>query len=129
VLPRRRRGRADEFDERRFLTSRQLGRLLAEIPEQWRTLFEPLASAGLPISEAIGLRVMDARLNADAPCVHVRRAIVIGPRDDTPVLDAHEAPDGDRAPCPATVRAGSAEARRSCRRRRETAGLSPSRGS
>ena len=54
MLPRRRRGRAYEFDERRFLTQRALARLLAEIPEQWRTLFELLASTGLRISEAIG---------------------------------------------------------------------------
>jgi integrase len=76
VLPRRRRGRAYEFDERRFLTRQQLARLLAEIPGQWRPLFELLASTGLRISEAIGLRVMD--LGTDAPCVHVRRAIVNG---------------------------------------------------
>jgi len=56
VLPRRRRGRAYEFDERRFLTRQQLARLLAEIPEQWRTLFELLASTELRISEAVGLR-------------------------------------------------------------------------
>jgi integrase len=78
VLPRRRRGRAYEFDERRFLTRQQLARLLAEIPEQWRPLFELLASTGLRISEAIALRVMDAELDPDAPCVDVRRAIVNG---------------------------------------------------
>jgi integrase len=76
VLPRRRRGRAYEHDERRFLTRRQLARLVAEIPPQSRPLFELLASTGLRISEAIGLRVMDAGLDTDAPCVHVRRAIV-----------------------------------------------------
>jgi integrase len=78
LLPRRRRGRPYEFDERRFLTRHQLERLLAEIPEQWRTLFELLAATGLRISEAIGLRVMDAALDTAAPCVHVRRAIVNG---------------------------------------------------
>jgi integrase len=78
VLPRRRRGRAYEFDERRFLSREQLARLLAEIPARWRALFELLASTGLRISEAIGLRVMDAALGTDAPCVHVRRAIVNG---------------------------------------------------
>ena len=46
LLPRRRRGRAYEFDERRFLTRQQLARLLAEIPEGWRPLFELLASTG-----------------------------------------------------------------------------------
>ena len=78
VLPHRRRGRAYEYDERRFLSRQQLARLLAEIPPQWRPLFELLASTGLRISEAIGLRVMDAGLDIDARCVHVRRAIVNG---------------------------------------------------
>lgn len=78
VLPRRRRGRAHEFDERRFLTREQLRRLLAEIPAQWRPLFELLASTGLRISEAIALRVMDTQLDTAPSCVHVRRAIVDG---------------------------------------------------
>jgi integrase len=78
VLPHRRRGRAYEYDERRFLSRQQFARLLAEIPPQWRPLFELLASTGLRISEAIGLRVMDAGLDIDARCVHVRRAIVSG---------------------------------------------------
>lgn len=78
VLPRRRRGRAYEFDERRFLTREQLGRLLAEIPAHWRPLFELLASTGLRISEAIALRVMDVQLDTGPACVHVRRAIVDG---------------------------------------------------
>ena len=78
VLPRRRRGRAYEYDERRFLSLRQLERLLAEIPAQWSPLFELLASTGLRISEAIGLRVFDVAVDADVPCVHVRRAIVGG---------------------------------------------------
>jgi integrase len=78
LLPRRRRGRAYEFDERRFLTREQLARLLAEIPEPWRPFFELLACTGLRISEAIALRIMDADLGADQPQVHVRRAIVNG---------------------------------------------------
>ena len=60
------------------MTRQQLARLVAEIPPQSRPLFELLASTGLRISEAIGLRVMDAGLDTDAPCVHVRRAIVNG---------------------------------------------------
>jgi integrase len=78
LLPRRRRGRAFEFDERRFLTRQQLTVLLAEIPEQWQPLFELLASTGLRISEAIALRVIDAELKVDQPRIHVRRAIVGG---------------------------------------------------
>jgi integrase len=78
LLPRRRRGRAYEFDERRFLTREQLARLLAEIPDKWRPFFELLASTGLRISEAIGLRIMDADLDAAHPRIHVRRAIVNG---------------------------------------------------
>ena len=78
LLPRRRRGRAYEFDERRFLTREQLARLMAEIPERWRPLFELLASTGLRISEAIALRIMDVDLAAGQPQIHVRRAIVDG---------------------------------------------------
>jgi integrase len=78
LLPSRRRGRAYEFDERRFLTREQLTCLLAEIPDQWRPLFDLLASTGLRISEAIALRVMDADLIADAPRIQIRRAIVDG---------------------------------------------------
>ena len=78
VLPRRRGGRAYAFDERRFLTRGQLARLLAELPDEWRPLFELLASTGLRISEAIGLRVMDASLDLDPARIRVRRAIVSG---------------------------------------------------
>ncbi|UTI63864.1 site-specific integrase [Paraconexibacter antarcticus] len=78
LLPRRRRGRAYEFDERRFLSRAQLARLLAEIPEPWQPFFDMLASTGLRISEAIALRIMDADLDAAQPRIHVRRAIVDG---------------------------------------------------
>lgn len=78
LLPRRRRGRAYEFDERRFLTPDQLARLLSEIPDQWRPFFDLLASTGLRISEAIALRIMDVDLDAEQPQIHVRRAIVAG---------------------------------------------------
>ena len=78
VLPRRRGGRAYMFDERRFLTREQLSRLLAEVPDKWRPFFDLLASTGLRVSEAIGLHVMDASLDADPPRIRVRRAIVGG---------------------------------------------------
>ncbi|TML98483.1 MAG: hypothetical protein E6G10_22835 [Actinobacteria bacterium] len=51
---------------------------MAEIPDEWRPLFELLAATGLRISEAIALRVMDADLDAAQPRIHVRRAIVNG---------------------------------------------------
>jgi integrase len=76
LLPRRRRGRAYEFDERR--SREQLTRLLAEIPDGWRPFFDLLASTGLRISEAVALRIMDADLDAERPRIHVRRAIVDG---------------------------------------------------
>lgn len=78
LLPRRRRGRAFEFDERRFLTRDQLSALLSEIPDQWQPLFQLLASTGLRISEAIAPRVIDADLEIEQPRIHVRRAIVAG---------------------------------------------------
>jgi integrase len=78
LLPRRRRGRAYEFDEQRFLTREQLAAVLAEVPSGWRPFFEVLASTGLRISEAIALRVTDLDLVADQPRLHVRRAIVDG---------------------------------------------------
>jgi integrase len=78
LLPRRRCGRAFEFDERRFLTRAQLAALLAEVPDPWRPFFELLATTGLRISEAIALRVMDTDLDTDQPRLHVRRAIVSG---------------------------------------------------
>lgn len=78
LLPRRRRGRAYEFDERRFLTRQQLAVLLSEIPDRWQPLFVLLAPTGLRISEAIALRVMDADPDSEQPRIHVRRAIVNG---------------------------------------------------
>lgn len=78
LLPRRRRGGAYEFDERRFLTREQLAALLAEVPTGWRPFFEVLASTGLRISEAIALRVTDVDLSTDHPRIYVRRSIVDG---------------------------------------------------
>jgi integrase len=76
VLPRRRGGKPHEFVERRFLTRTQLGRLLAEIPNEWRPFVDLLAATGLRISEAIALRPMD--IAVEPPVVRVRRAIVDG---------------------------------------------------
>jgi integrase len=78
VLPRRRGGRAYEFQERRFLTREELARLLDEVPPKWRALFELLAATGLRISEAIALRWSDLHLDGPTPNLRVSRAIVRG---------------------------------------------------
>ncbi len=68
----RRRGEADEQQEAKAMTRVELQRLLAEIPEQWRLLFELLAKTGLRISEALGLDWSDVEFGA-APRLKVRR--------------------------------------------------------
>ena len=78
VLPRRRGGRAYEFEERRFLTREELARLLDEVPPNWRALFELLAATGLRISAAIALRWSDLHLDGPTPHLRVSRAIVRG---------------------------------------------------
>ena len=78
VLPRRRAGRAWSATERRYLTRAELVRLLDEVPEKWRSLFELLAATGLRISEAIGLRWSDLVLDGETPHLQVRRAVVKG---------------------------------------------------
>lgn len=78
VLPRRRKGRAWSASERRYLTRAELVRLLDEVPEKWRPLFELLAATGLRISEAVGLRWSDLVLDGATPHLHVKRAIVKG---------------------------------------------------
>jgi integrase len=78
VLPRRRGGRAYEFQERRFPTREELARLLNEVPPKWRALFELLGATGLRISEAIALRWSDLHLDASTPHLRINRAIVRG---------------------------------------------------
>ena len=78
VLPRRRAGRAWSTRERRYLTRTEVLRLLDEVAVKWRPLFELLASTGLRISEAIGLRWSDLLIDAETPHLQVRRAIVKG---------------------------------------------------
>jgi integrase len=83
VLPRRRGGRAYEFQERRFLTREELARLLNEVPPKWRALFELLGATGLRISEAIAPSWSDLHLDASTPHLRISRAIVggvVGPR-------------------------------------------------
>lgn len=78
VLPARRGGRRWDVRERRSLNREELTRLLEEIPPDYQALFALLASTGLRISEAIGLRWCDLDLDASPPRLRVRRAIVKG---------------------------------------------------
>lgn len=77
MLPRRRGGRGWHFEQGRFLTRTQLGKLLSEIPAEWRPFFDLLASTGLRISEAIALRWCDLELGESAHA-WVRRSVVDG---------------------------------------------------
>jgi integrase len=63
--------------EVRALTREELERLLAEVPERWRLLFEFLAQTGLRISEAIGLTWGDLDLGGE-PSVSIRQQDVRG---------------------------------------------------
>lgn len=68
----------DEEEERaRALTREQLGAVLAEIPDDWRLLFELLAHTGLRISEAIGLTWADVEFG-ERPRLRVRRQLYRG---------------------------------------------------
>lgn len=58
------------------LTEEELGRLLAEIPAEWRVFFELLAQTGLRIGEAIALRWGD--VDFDRRRVRVRRRFYRG---------------------------------------------------
>ena len=53
--------------EWRYLTRTELVRLLDEVAVKWRPSFELLASTGLRISEAIGLRWSDLMMARAAP--------------------------------------------------------------
>jgi integrase len=58
--------------EVRALTRVELGRLLHEVPTDWRLLFELLAHTGLPIGEAVGLEWGDVEFG-NTPRLKVRR--------------------------------------------------------
>lgn len=64
--------RDTEGREARALTRAELARLLDNLPERWRLLFELLAHTGLRISEAIGLTWADVEFG-DGPRLRVRR--------------------------------------------------------
>ena len=63
-----------EVEEERVhaVTREQLGRFLAEVPEEWRLFFELLAHGGLRISEQIGLDCGDV-LFGERPRLRVER--------------------------------------------------------
>jgi integrase len=62
---------AQEDEHVKALTEEELGRLLAQIPEEWRLFFELLAQTGLRIGEAIALRFGD--VDFDRRRTQVRR--------------------------------------------------------
>jgi integrase len=76
ALPHRAVIREDEDEEVRPLSREQLSDFLALVHPRHRLLFEVLASCGLRISEAIGLRWRDLHLDGANPHLKVRRAIV-----------------------------------------------------
>ena len=61
------------------LTRRELGLVLAAIPDDWRLFFELLAHTGLRISEAVGLTWEHLELG-DAPRIRVREQVYRGKR-------------------------------------------------
>lgn len=78
MVPRRRRGGPWHEHESRFFTRSELARLMAEIPDQWQPFFGLLASTGLRVSEAIGLKWSDLDLATERPYLKVKRSVVRG---------------------------------------------------
>lgn len=76
ALPHRPKIEEEEDEEVRPLSRQQLADFLALVNPRHRLLFEVLASCGLRISEAIGLRWSDLHLDGSTPHLKVRRAIV-----------------------------------------------------
>jgi integrase len=76
ALPHRPKVEEEEDEEVRPLSRQQLADLFALVNPRHRLLFEVLASCGLRISEAIGLRWRDLHLDGSTPHLKVRRAIV-----------------------------------------------------
>jgi integrase len=68
----------DDEDEIRVFTREQLKQLLRIVDIDRYILFMLLASSGLRISEAVGVRWRDLYLDTDRPYLRVRRAIVHG---------------------------------------------------
>jgi integrase len=76
ALPHRPKIEEEEDEEVRPLSRQQLADFLGLVNPRHRLLFEVLASCGLRISEAIGLRWRDLHLDGSTPHLKVRRAIV-----------------------------------------------------
>ena len=84
---------AQEDKHAKALTEEEFGRLLAQIPEEWRLFFELLAQTGLRIGEAIALHFGD--VDFDRRRVQVRRRYYRG-----------ASPRRSRATASATCRSG-----------------------
>jgi integrase len=76
ALPHRARVEEEEDEEVRPLSRQQLRDFLELVNPRHRLMFEVLASCGLRISEAIGLRWRDIQPDGSNPHLYVRRAIV-----------------------------------------------------
>lgn len=78
-LPHREEVEEDEDeDEIKVFSREQLAAVLAMAPEQYKLLFEVLATTGLRISEGIALQRLHFQIDSATPEVCVRRAIVRG---------------------------------------------------
>jgi integrase len=73
------RTEAELGEARKALTRRELGLVLAAIPEDWRLFFELLSHTGLRISEAVGLTWEHLELG-DSPRIKVREQVYRGKR-------------------------------------------------
>jgi integrase len=79
ALPHREEVEEDEDeDEIKVFSREQLAAVLAMAPEQFKLLFEVLASTGLRISEGMALQRLHFQIDGSTPEVCVRRAIVRG---------------------------------------------------
>ena len=79
ALPHREEVEEDEDeDEIKVFSREQLAAVLAMAPEQYKLLFEVLASTGLRISEGMALQRLHFQIDGSTPEVCVRRAIVRG---------------------------------------------------
>lgn len=68
----------EDEDEIKVFSREQLAAVLAMAPEQYKLLFEVLATTGLRISEGIALQRLHFQIDSSTPEVCVRRALVRG---------------------------------------------------